>query len=74
VDVLEHLQSVDERRASANRHRHVDSFGHLLEIGALLERILRIGVDAVRSLDGVRHGERDQRLLANRKGALRKPP
>jgi hypothetical protein len=39
----------------------VDSFRHLLEIGALLERILRIRVDAVGHWTA-RDGERDQRL------------
>src|SRR2546426_4708829 len=35
--------------------------GHLVQVRALLERVLGIGVDAIRALDGVRHGERNER-------------
>jgi hypothetical protein len=46
-----HLNTMDERRAAANRGRDVDGFRHLVEIGALLERIPAVRVDAVRTLN-----------------------
>ena len=55
---------MDERRAAADRAGHVNRLGHLLEVGAFLQALGRVGVDAVRTLHGVRHRQRDQRLLA----------
>jgi len=69
VDVLQHLHAVHQRRPAADRRRDVQRLGHLLEVGALLQGLLRIGVDAVGALHRVRHRQRDQRLLARRQGA-----
>src|ERR671934_1527809 len=69
VDVLEHLHAVHERGAAADRRRDVQRLGHLLEVGALRERLLRVRVDAIRALHHLRHGERNQRLLACRQCA-----
>src|SRR5258705_458940 len=68
---LAHLHAVDERGAAADGDRDVERLGHLLEIGAFLLAVLRVGVDAVRALDGMRHRERDEALLARRERSVR---
>src|ERR1051325_125443 len=58
------LHPVHQRRAAADGAGHVHGLGHLLEVGAFLQTLRRVRVDAVRALHGVRDGERDQGLLA----------
>src|SRR2546425_6586617 len=70
VHVVEHLYAVDQRGAASDRCGDVHRLGHLLEVGALLQSVSRIRVDAVRALHGVRHGERDERLLPRRQRPL----
>src|SRR5262245_59503039 len=69
VHVLEQLLAVYERRAAADRGGDVDRLGHLLEVGALLQRFLGVGVDAVGALHRVRDGEGDEGFLARRQRA-----
>ena len=69
-----HLQTMDERCAAANRGRDVNGFRHLVQIGALFERVPAVRVDAVRTLHRVRDGQRDDRLLASRQARRRRTP
>ena len=69
--MLEHLQPVDQGGAAPNRRRHMHRLGHLLEVSPLLEALRRVGIDAVRTLDRVRHGKRYQRLLTHRQRPIR---
>src|SRR3954462_15574359 len=64
--MLEHLHAVHQGCATADRRSDVQRLGHLLEVGALLQGLLRIGVDAIGALDGMRYRQHDQRLLARR--------
>ena len=57
---------MDQRGAALDRRRDVRRLGQLFEVAALLERVLRVGLDAVRALHRVRHAQRHQRLLAAR--------
>src|SRR3954451_25207197 len=47
VYVLEHLHAMHERGAAADGGGYVQRLGHLLEVRALLQRLLGIGVDAI---------------------------
>ena len=69
--MLEHLQPVNQRGPAPDGSCNVDRLGHLLEIGPLGQALVRVRLDAIRALNGVRDREGDQRLLANRQGALR---
>src|SRR5262249_356359 len=44
--------------------RDVNRLGHLVGVRSVLQALRGIGVDAIRALFGVRHGQRDQSLLA----------
>src|SRR5438874_8822222 len=68
--MLTHLDTVDQRRAAASRRGNMHGFGHLVEVGTLLECVPAVRINAVRTLHGVRDGERDDRLLASRQRAV----
>ena len=59
---------MDQARAPANRRGDVHGLGHLIEVGALLETILCIGVNAIGTLYGVRNGEGARVASDTRKG------
>ena len=48
----------------------MDGLRHLRLVDAVLQAVLRIGVDAVGALHGMGHGQGDQRLFALRQLAL----
>src|SRR5438094_822772 len=68
---IAHLQAMHQRRSSANGRGDMHGFAHLFQVRALLETRLRIRVDAVWTLNGVRHAQCDEALLALRERALR---
>jgi hypothetical protein len=70
--VLEHLHTVYEGGPPADCRDDVYGLGHLLEVGAVLQALLAVGVDAVRALDGVGDGERDERFFTSRERAVGK--
>ncbi len=59
---------MDKAGAAANGRGNVDRFGHLIEVGTFLEALLRVGVDAIGTLHGVRHSQRDQALFTRGEG------
>ena len=70
--MVQHLHAVAQRGATPDSRCDVDGLGHLLHIRAFLQAIGRVRVDTVRALDGVRNGQRDERLLAGRESAVLK--
>jgi hypothetical protein len=64
LHLLAHLHTMYKRRPASDRDSHVKGFGHLLEVGAFLQAILRVGIDAIGTLHGMRRGERDEAFLA----------
>ena len=57
VGDLAHLHPVHERRATLDRRCDVHDLGQLLDVAALLHRILGVGINAVGTLHGVRHSQ-----------------
>src|SRR5581483_11527137 len=57
--------------AAANGGCDVDGFGHLFRIGAFLQAGLRVRVNAVRALNGMRDRQRNQAFFAFRKRSFR---
>ena len=48
----------------------MNSLGHFIEIGALFQAVLGVGIDTVGALNRVGHGQGDQRLLPSREGPV----
>src|SRR5688572_651887 len=69
MDMLEHLHAMHQRCTTTDGRRHVQRLGHLLQVGALLQGVLRVRVDAIGALYHVRDRQGDQRLLARRERA-----
>src|SRR5262245_57560372 len=63
---------MDKRCPAPDRDRYVKGLGHLLEISAFLLAILRVGIDAIRTLDGMCDGEGDEAFLTCGQSAISK--
>ena len=55
---------MDKRSPAPDRDRYVKGLGHLLEVGTFLLAILRVGIDAIGTLHGMRNGKGDEAFLA----------
>ena len=55
-----HLDTVDQGGATADCRGNMDCLCHFIDIRALFQAVLGIGVYAVGALDGMRHGQGDK--------------
>jgi hypothetical protein len=66
VGNVTHLNAVNQGSATSNGCDDVDGFGHFRQIGSFFQAGLCVGVDAVRALNRVGYGQRNEGFFAFR--------